>query len=76
MSSIKSPEFQSLLTKYNASAKICREVYQKLEAMINAVDQVSVKEMYAAGNEMIQTACQLIYKREQKKELHFLLAFL
>uniref|UniRef100_A0A6C0H7I5 Peptidase M24 domain-containing protein n=1 Tax=viral metagenome TaxID=1070528 RepID=A0A6C0H7I5_9ZZZZ len=65
------PEFQKKLTKYNAAAKICGEVYNKLVELITTEETLSVKELCKIGNEMIGKECDLIFKKEKNKGVGF-----
>ena len=65
------PDFQNSLTKYNAAAKICAEVYNKLVALIVNEEVISVKELCKIGNEMIIKECDSIFKKERNKGVGF-----
>lgn len=65
------PDFQNTLTKYNAAAKICGEVYNKLVELIVSEEMLSVRELCKTGNEMITKECQSIFKKERNKGVGF-----
>ncbi|NBO99291.1 MAG: M24 family metallopeptidase [Proteobacteria bacterium] len=65
------PEFQNKLTKYNAAAKICGEVYNKLVELITTEEVLSVKELCKIGNEMIVEKCNIVFKKEKNKGVGF-----
>jgi len=65
------PDFQIMLTKYNAAAKICGKVYNKLVEMIINEELLSVRELCNVGNDMITKECANIYKKEKNKGVGF-----
>jgi methionine aminopeptidase len=55
------------LTKYNASAKICEFVYNKLKDAILIDSVLSVKTLYKIGMDEITNQCNMIFKKLKRK---------
>ena len=66
-----SNDFQLKLTKYNAAAKICGDVYSTLKSLVLDDDNLSIKELCIYGNNMINDKCLQIFKREKNKGVGF-----